>query len=71
MKDAFIGAAENVNRSDNSLSKYYQHLRSKGLNHKIARRSVARRIAAIALKIMKHGGAYDDKHVAKKSKEMI
>ena len=71
LKGAFIGAAENVNRSDNSLSKYYQQLRSKGLNHKAARKSVARRIAAISLHIMKHGGEYDDKHIAKKSKEMI
>ena len=62
LKDAFIGAAESVLRFDGSLWKYYDRLRRKGLSHDDARRSVARKIAAICLSILKNSSTFDDQY---------
>ncbi len=49
LKTIFIGAAEKALEGDSSFRKYYDQLREKGLDHKAARKSVARKIAAFHL----------------------
>lgn len=61
LKSVYIGMAEGVLRSQNALRKYYDRLRSKGLDHKKARTAVARKMAAIVLSVFKTEKPYDDK----------
>jgi transposase len=70
LKSIYIGAAESILRTNSSLRKYYDKLRSKGLDHKKARKAVARRIAAISLQIMKRGIKYDDKFIEKRNRKL-
>lgn len=65
LKGIFIAAAQSTLNTKSGLRKYYDQLRSKGFNHKKARRAVARRIAAVSLQIMKKGIKYDDKFLEK------
>lgn len=60
LKDAFIGAAESILRLEGSLRNYYDQLRRKGISHDDARRSVARKIAAICLSILKNSSTFND-----------
>jgi transposase len=62
LKSVFMGAATAVLQSNSGLRRYYDRLRSKGVADKHAKKAVARRIAAIALLIMKTGAKYDDLH---------
>lgn len=63
LKSAFIGAAETTLRTTSSLRRHYDSLRKEGLRHLDARRSLARKIASIALSCLKHNTKYnDDKH---------
>ena len=68
LKNVFVGAAQSVlQKSPNSsLRKYYDRLRSKGVDHDAAKFDVARRIAAISLSVLKHDKPYDDKYEEKK-----
>ncbi len=61
LKTVFISAAEGILTGETSLKRYYDQLRSKGLDHKAARKAVARRVAAITLSIFKKQKPYDDK----------
>jgi transposase len=69
LKNVFMGAAIRNLMSDNALKRHYDRLRSKGIEHKKARKAVARRIAAIALQIMKTGVKYDEGYLEKKLKK--
>jgi transposase len=62
LKSTFMGAATAVLQGSSGLKRYYDRLRSKGVAHREAKKAVARRIAAIALMIMKTNKAYDDHH---------
>ena len=60
LKEAFVGAAESVLRTDGSLRNYYDELRAKGIPHPEAKRSLARKIAAIALSVLKNNHPFDE-----------
>jgi transposase len=66
LKAVFMGAATSILMGQSGLRKYYDRLISKGVCHNDAKRAVARRIAAIALRIMKTGEKYDDHHEDKR-----
>lgn len=68
LKAVFMGAATSVLAGESSLRKYYDRLRSKGLDDRKAKKAVARKIAAIALMIMKTGKLFDDHHDEKERK---
>lgn len=69
LKEVFMGAATSVvQHGGNGLRKYYDRLRSKGIDDKKAKKALARKIAAISLTIMKKGIKYDDKIADKKTK---
>lgn len=69
LKATFDGAAESVLRGSSSLRSYYDQLRAKGLEHKKAKKAVARKIAAICLSIMKNGTEFDD-HFEQKQRRL-
>ncbi|MCX6118425.1 MAG: transposase, partial [Proteobacteria bacterium] len=68
LKSVFMGAALSVLQGESSLRKYYDRLRSKGMSDRNARKSVARKIAAIALMTVKKGVAFDNHHDEKRSR---
>ncbi|MBK8201309.1 MAG: transposase [Bdellovibrionales bacterium] len=53
LRNVFLGAAENVMRLDGELRDQYDALRAKGTDHKDAKISLARKIASIALCLLK------------------
>jgi hypothetical protein len=59
----FKGAAMQAGRSSNVLGDLYQGLLSNGMKPAMARLTLARKIAAIVLKIWKTGGPFDPRHV--------
>lgn len=58
------GAAGITLRS--SLRKYYDDQREKEVDHRAAKKNVARKIAAIALSVMRRGARYQENHEEKK-----
>lgn len=69
LKSAFMGAATSVLMGTSSLRKYYDQLRSKGLDDKKSKKAVARKIAAISLCIMKNETVvFDDKWMEKEKR---
>jgi transposase len=72
LKNVFIGAAQSVlNFSrESSLGKYYDRMRSCGVDHNAALFNVARRLAAISLSILKHNKAYDDHYEEKQRRKL-
>jgi hypothetical protein len=70
LKNVFMGMAEGALKAQSSLRQYYDQLRSKGLDHRMAKQAVARRCAAIALAIFKTEKPYDDKFEEKKKKKI-
>lgn len=60
LRDVFIGAAESALRSKTSIRDHYDILRAKGVTHKNAKVSVARKIAALSLSILKNNEVYYD-----------
>jgi transposase len=58
LRDVFIGAAENAIRGETSLRDYYDALRTKGIAHREAKLSVARKIAALALALLKNNDTF-------------
>ena len=60
LRDAFLGATESALRTETSLRDHYEALRAKGVAHKEAKISVARRIAAICLSLLKNNETYKD-----------
>lgn len=69
LKTVFMGAATAVLKGSSGLRRYYDRLRSQGCCDRDAKKAVARRIAAIALMIMKTGGKYDDLHEDKRRRQ--
>jgi len=60
LKDAFIGAATGGSRTE-PYERYLKNLQAKGMRAEMARLSLARKIAAIALRIWKKGETFDPK----------
>lgn len=66
LKNAFMGAAQRIASSsrETGLKKYYDEMLSRpGFNERMAKKALARKIAAISLMIMKTGAKYDDRKV--------
>ena len=70
LKSAFIGVAETVLKGETSLRKHYDDLRTKGTDHRAAKLSVARKVAAICLAVFKHQKPFDD-HYEEKQKRLL
>lgn len=69
LKCVYVGAAQSVlQHGNNSLRQYYDRLRSKGVDHYMAKFDVARKIAAISLSILKHGKPFNDHYEEKKER---
>jgi len=62
LRDVFIGAAESAMRTETSLRDYYDALRVKNVSHKDATVALARRIAALALSLLKNNDTYNDNY---------
>ena len=62
LRDIYLGAAENGLRGKSSLRDHYDALRAKGVSHKDAKVSVARKIASISLACLKNNDTYNDNH---------
>ena len=60
LRDCFIGAAESAMRSDSSLKDYYEALRARGESHPDAKVALARKIASLALSLLKNNETYHD-----------
>lgn len=67
LKDVFIGAAQTVLQGKGALRKYYDDQLEKEVNHQAARKNVARKIAAIALSVMRRGTRYQEDYEEKKN----
>ena len=68
LKDAFIGAAESVLRTDSGLRKEYDRVHERTGCTKKAKKHIARKIASIALQVMKKGVPYDEKYLSQQTK---
>jgi len=62
LRNVFIGAAENAMRTDSQLRDHYDALKAKGVDHKEAKLSLARRIASVALCLLKNNDKYNDNY---------
>jgi transposase len=71
LKEVFIGAATAVLKGGSALRRYYDQLRTSGLSHEEAKLMVARRIAAVALMVMKTGKSYDDLYEERRRRERL
>lgn len=62
LKDVYMGAAESclINRN-NAFRRLYDRYRSKGLDHRAAKRSIARKIASVSLMMLRTGKKFDEK----------
>jgi transposase len=56
-----MAARSALRTKDNSFSRYYEHLRSKGMSDQNATNAVCRKIAAISLSLWKNNKKYEDK----------
>jgi transposase len=69
MKNVFMGAAQTIlDKDDGVLRKYYDGLREKGIDHKTAKKNLARKIAAISLSVMRRGKRFTEEYELKKTK---
>jgi transposase len=59
LKNVFKGAATQASHSTNALGDLYQDMLATGMKPAMARLTLARKIAAIVLKIWKKGGRFD------------
>lgn len=62
LRNVFVGAAENAMRTETRLRDYYDALRAKGIKHKEAKLSLARKIASLALCLLKNNDTYNDNY---------
>lgn len=62
LRDVFIGAAESAIRTETKLRDHYDALRVKGINHKDAKVNLARKIAGLALSLLKNNDTYNDNY---------
>lgn len=70
MKNVFMGAAQNIlDKDDGSLRKYYDDSRKKGIDHRAAKKNLARKVAAIALAVMRKKERFVEKYETKKKKK--
>jgi transposase len=60
LKGIFVGAAQTVINKNCKMKKYYDLQRVKGHDERTSKRNLARKIAAIALSLMKTGQAYKE-----------
>jgi len=67
LKSVFKGAAMQASRSSNVLGDLYQDLLSNGMKPAMARLTLARKIAAVVLKIWKKGGPFDPRQLKKQA----
>ncbi|MGZ3806089.1 MAG: IS110 family transposase [Pseudobdellovibrionaceae bacterium] len=65
LKNVFMGAAMTVVQNGSELKRVYDDSRVKGLDHKAARKNLARHIAAVALAVMRTGKPYQERRVKK------
>jgi transposase len=63
MKNLFKAAATTASVREGVWREFYQGLLAKGMRPEMARLTLARKIAAITLKIWKKGERFDDKHL--------
>ena len=66
LKDVFMGAAQSVLDGESPLRSLYDEHRKRGLDHRAAKKNVARKIAAIALSVMRKGVHYREDYEVKK-----
>ena len=62
LRDVFMGAAENAMRTKTSLRDHYDALRAKGVKHRDAKVNLARKIAGLALNLLKNNETYNDNY---------
>jgi transposase len=53
LKDVFLGAAESIIKNRSPLISYYEELLAKGQHRREARKGLARKVAAISLRVMR------------------
>jgi len=58
LRDCFIGAAESAMRTDSTLRNYYEALRARGESHQDAKVALARKVASLALSLLKNNETY-------------
>jgi transposase len=63
LKEVFMGAAASVLLHGNALKKYYDDALAKGYDHRAAKKTLARKIASIALSVMKRKSKYQEKYL--------
>jgi transposase len=63
LKNLFKGAATTASMREGVFREFYLGLLAKGMQPEMAPLTLARKIAAITLKIWKKGGAFDGEHV--------
>jgi transposase len=61
LKCVYKMAAHSILRGESELRRYYDSLRTKGVDHKAAKNAVSRKVAAISLHILKNGVRYSEK----------
>jgi transposase len=66
LKDVFMGAAQTILQGKSSLRKYYDEQLKKEVDHRAAKKNVARKVAAIALSVMRKGTCYRENYEEKK-----
>jgi transposase len=59
LKDVFKGAATAASVRAGTLQEWYQGLLTRGMREELARVTLARKLAAITLRLWKHGERYD------------
>jgi len=62
LRNVFVGAAENVIRTETQLRNRYDLLRAQGVEHQEAKLNVARQIASICLCLLKNNDTYNDNY---------
>lgn len=62
LRNVFVGAAENAMRIEGELRDRYEANRAKGVAHKEAKLDLARRIASIALCLLKNNDTYNENY---------
>jgi transposase len=60
LKEVFMGAAESALRTEGSLRQYYDQVRKRGIGHPEAKRSLARKISATCLSLLKNSSIFQD-----------
>ena len=67
LKDVFKGAATAAASRPGPLQDFYQALVARGLRQELARLTLARKIAALTLRLWKTGASYDPTQLTRQS----